>query len=67
VTHQTQAVCAYCGLNSDQVPLLELIYRKKKAWICSAHLPVLIHKPERLMDSLPGAENLPSAEGHDHN
>ena len=63
---ETQAVCAYCGLDSDQVPLLELTYRQEKTWICSAHLPVLIHKPENLKGRLPGAENLPSAEGHGH-
>jgi hypothetical protein len=67
VTPETQPVCVYCGLDSDQVPLLELTYRQERAWICSAHLPVLIHKPEKLIGSLPGAEDLPSAEGHGHN
>lgn len=64
MTHESQALCAYCAQGSDQVPLLELTYRQEKAWICSTHLPVLIHKPERLMGKLPGAEHIPRSDSH---
>ena len=55
--------CVYCDRTSDQVPLLQLQFHSVDAWICSQHLPILIHKPEKLAGKLPGAESL---EGSDH-
>ncbi|MDA0748422.1 MAG: hypothetical protein O2954_18040 [bacterium] len=52
--------CVFCGRDSDQVPLLTLIYQDSQAWICPQHMPVLIHHPEQLVGKLPGAENLAS-------
>ena len=37
--------CAYCGRDSHEVPLLALRYHEEAAWICSQHLPILIHTP----------------------
>jgi hypothetical protein len=57
--------CAHCGRTSKEVPLLALNYQQEESWICPQHLPVLIHKPQKLVGKLPGAEHL-SAEGHQH-
>ena len=63
---ETRPQCAYCGRDRDQVPLLALHYRETEAWICTQHLPVLIHDPAQLAGKLPGAENLGPPEGHHH-
>ena len=54
--------CIYCEKTADEVPLIQLAYKDKTAWICAQHLPILIHKPAQLADKLPGLENLPSGE-----
>jgi hypothetical protein len=50
--------CVYCGRSKDEVPLLKLTYRDQESWICPQHLPILIHKPQTMIDVQPGAENL---------
>lgn len=50
--------CVHCGQTSEKVPLLRLEYRGESYWICPAHFPILIHKPQDLVGKLPGAENL---------
>lgn len=63
---ETRPQCAYCKRDSDQIPLLALHYQGTEAWICSQHLPILIHEPAKLVGRLPGAENLTSTEEHHH-
>ena len=58
--------CLYCERNSDQTPLIALEYQGTAYKICPQHLPLLIHNPAKLANKLPGAENLGSAEGHNH-
>jgi hypothetical protein len=60
---ENQSKCIHCERTSDEVPLLTLNYAGKEYFICSQHLPVLIHKPHELIDKLPGASNLT---GHTH-
>jgi hypothetical protein len=50
--------CVFCGITSDQVPLVALFYQNKHYWICSQHLPLFIHHPEQLRGKLPGAEKM---------
>jgi len=50
--------CLYCQQNSDEVPLIRLLYRGQEHWICPQHFPILIHKPAQLADKLPGIENM---------
>lgn len=57
--------CVACGRRDDEVPLLALAWRGGRAWICSQHLPVLIHDPSRLAGRLDGAESLRPAEHRD--
>ena len=58
--------CAYCGRDSDEVPLLTFHYHEEAAWICSQHLPILIHTPHQLAGKLSGAERLAPAESPHH-
>ena len=63
---ENQKTCIYCEKDSSQVPLIRFVFKHEEAWICPQHLPILIHKPAKLAGKLPGAENLASAQGHDH-
>jgi hypothetical protein len=57
--------CIHCDRSSDEVPLIALRFGDGEYWICSQHLPILIHKPSQLADKLPGADRLsPPTEGH---
>jgi hypothetical protein len=56
--------CIVCERNSDEVPLMVMWHQGQNYWICPAHLPILIHKPQQLAGKLPGAANLNGAEGH---
>jgi hypothetical protein len=55
--------CLFCGIDSQNAPLVTLQYQGKQIYICTAHLPILIHEPGSLAGKLPGAEKL---EGHSH-
>jgi hypothetical protein len=62
---ERQKACLACQRGDDQTPLVHLQYRGSDIWICPQHLPVLIHDPQRLVGTLPGAENLKAADHHD--
>jgi len=55
--------CLVCEQTQDEIPLLALNYQNQQYWICPSHFPVLIHRPDKLIGKLPGAENLV---GHEH-
>lgn len=55
--------CIVCEQSSDEIPLLVIESQGQQYWICPAHLPVLIHRPDQLTGKLPGAEKL---QGHSH-
>ena len=40
--------CLYCGKQDNETPLVLLTFKGKSLWICSTHLPLLIHEPEKL-------------------
>jgi hypothetical protein len=50
--------CLVCDISNQKVPLLKIDFRDQEIYICSQHLPVLIHHPEELVGKLPGAENI---------
>ena len=60
-TTQTQH-CLNCNISEDQIPLVNLNYSGKPAYICSRCLPLLIHHPEELIGKLEGAEKIPPAD-----
>ena len=53
--------CLNCSATENEIPLVNLNYSGKAAFICSRCLPLLIHQPERLTGKLDGAENIPAA------
>jgi hypothetical protein len=57
--------CLNCNASEEEMPLVNLIYSGKPAYICSKCLPVLIHQPQKLIGKLDGAENISPA-NHDH-
>jgi hypothetical protein len=57
--------CIHCSRTSEEAPLIALRFAGGEYWICSQHLPILIHKPAALAEKLPGADRLsPPTEGH---
>ena len=57
------AQCVSCERTVEEVPLLNLTHRHGTAYICPQCLPILIHKPQQLLSTLPGAEAL---QPHEH-
>lgn len=55
---EEKKACVFCGVDSEELPLVVMTYREKSYFICSEHLPVLIHHPDKLAGKLPGAEKL---------
>lgn len=45
---ENQAHCLYCGKTDAELPLVNLTYKGQMLWICSLHLPLLIHKLDTL-------------------
>ena len=60
-----QSHCLSCKRDSNATPLVMLEYRGVSYWICSQHLPILIHDPAQLIGTLEGAENLSPSDHHD--
>ena len=57
----TKLECLVCQRGEQETPLLQIRTRGQTRWICSQHLPILIHDPARLVGKLPGAEGLEGA------
>lgn len=54
--------CLFCGQTSERVPLVHVTYKDQNIHICSQHLPLLIHEPEKLGDRLDRAAQESAAE-----
>ncbi len=54
--------CLNCEKSEQQVPLLHLRFQGADEYICAQCLPLLIHKPEKLAEKLPGMEIVKPAE-----
>lgn len=50
--------CIVCDRNDNEVPLINFSFKGHNLKICSQHLPVLIHEPQKLIGRLDGAENI---------
>lgn len=57
--------CVLCGRGDRDVPVIPFTYRGVSRFVCSQHLPVLIHDPAQLAEVLPGAEGLEPADHED--
>ena len=61
----SKKVCIYCKRDDHQVPLVKFRFKGEKRYICSEHLPFLIHEPDKLAGKLPMAEELKPSEHED--
>jgi len=61
----TTATCIVCQQSDDDVPIVAFRFRGADLWICSQHIPVLIHSPQKLAQVLPGAAGLDAADHTD--
>lgn len=62
---RSPAACLACGRTSDEVTLIPLEYKGSDLRICPQCLPMLIHQPGRLEESLPGASSF-AGQGTEH-
>jgi hypothetical protein len=46
--------CLICTVDSDTMPLFQFEFKEKIYYICSQHIPVLIHNSGQLENLLPG-------------
>ncbi len=53
--------CLNCNASENEMPLVNLVFSGKPAFICSRCLPILIHKPEMLIGKIEGAEKIKAA------
>ena len=59
--------CLLCDLSSQEVPLIAFEYQGDKYYVCTGHLPTLLHKPEQFAGKLKDAgQNWSDGEGHHH-
>jgi hypothetical protein len=58
--------CLYCKQTSDDIPLIEIIYRDEPYWICPQHFPLMIHDPAKLIGKIPGLDQWTTVEEPDH-
>lgn len=58
--------CLYCERSSDEVPLITFEYKEEAYYICTAHLPILLHKPELFAGKLKDAGSTWSEGGEHH-
>ena len=54
--------CIVCQASENDVPILDFKFKGKKYYICSQHIPVLIHKAQALETVIPGIQ--PSEEAN---
>ena len=48
--------CIVCKATSNEKPIITFEFKEKNYYICTQHIPVLIHKAGQLQDILPGIE-----------
>lgn len=58
--------CIHCERTSHEAPLVHMQFQDNDLWICTQHLPILIHSPAELAQKLPGLAQMGPSEGHGH-
>ena len=53
--------CIVCKKSSFEVPVTKFYHKETDFYICSKHIPILIHKPEELVGLLDGDDELEGA------
>ncbi len=54
--------CIVCKRDEQQVPVTQFDYMGTRFWICSQHIPIIIHEPSKLIGLLPDADKINPAE-----
>ncbi len=44
--------CVVCDLSEEVTPLITMHYKKKKLHLCTSHLPLVIHEPDKITETL---------------
>ncbi len=58
--------CVHCDRSEEEIPILRFRFLGEERSICSSCLPILLHRPERLVGRLEGAETIsPATHSHD--
>lgn len=59
------ATCLNCGSSEMDRPLLTLRFQGKEVHLCPECMPIMIHKPQQLIEKLPGMKPW-GPPNHDH-
>ena len=51
---EIKKTCIVCNASSYEIPIITFEFKGKEHYICSQHIPVLIHKAGQLQEILPG-------------
>ena len=54
---KTTKCCIVCKATSNDMPIITFEFKGKEHYICSQHIPILIHKAGQLQDILPGIKD----------
>ena len=55
--------CIVCGSDTNEMPLLKFEFKQQEIYVCSEHIPIIIHQPQKLQGLIP---DLPPDRGADH-
>ncbi|MCB0649766.1 MAG: hypothetical protein KDC85_00670 [Saprospiraceae bacterium] len=45
--------CLVCGSTSEEMPLLTFEFKQQNLYVCSQHIPIIIHQPHQLQGLIP--------------
>ncbi len=58
--------CVNCDKSEAEVPILRMRFQGEEIMLCSSCLPILLHRPDKLVGRLKGAEVIkPVTHSHD--
>jgi hypothetical protein len=60
------ATCLNCGASEIDRPLLTLKFQGKEVYLCPQCMPIMIHKPQQLVEKLPGMKPWSGPVDHEH-
>jgi hypothetical protein len=60
------STCLNCGVSDQERPLLNLKFQGNELNICPQCMPILIHKPQQLVEKIPYFQPSGPPAPHDH-
>jgi len=55
--NKVEKACIVCKATSEEMPIITFEFKGENHFICSQHIPILIHKAGQLQDLLPGIKD----------